>query len=94
MPAPTDTTATTQAAPRLALDDIIPFVDFCREAEKRKLATRTQLQWWMRYRRENGLIASGAIVEKRTNPKSSRPLLFVVRPRFVEWLTNSHQHAA
>ncbi|NVZ09521.1 hypothetical protein HW932_09620 [Allochromatium humboldtianum] len=91
MPAPIDTNPGKSA---LDLSDIVPFADFCREAEKRKLATRTALQWWMRYRRENGLLSSGAVVEKRANPQSKRALLFVVRPRFVEWLTNSHQHAA
>lgn len=91
MPAPTNTN---QGKSALDLSDIVPFADFCREAEKRKLATRTALQWWMRYRHENGLLSSGAVVEKRANPRSKRALLFVVRPRFVEWLTNSHQHAA
>ena len=85
---------TPQVNQSLDLSDIVTFADFCREAEKRKLATRTALQWWMRYRRENGLLSSGAVVEKRANPRSKRALLFVVRPRFVEWLTNSHQHAA
>lgn len=84
----------TPQAQGLDLDDIVPFADFCREAEKRKLATRPSLQWWARYRHENGLISSGAIVELRANPKSKRPLLFVVRPRFVQWLTQSHRHAA
>ena len=83
-----------QASTSLDLSDIIPFADFCREAEKRKLATRAQLQWWMRYRDQNGLKASGAIVEKRINPTAKKAMLFVVRPRFVEWLTNSHPAAA
>ena len=83
-----------QASTSLDLSDIIPFAAFCREAENRKLATRAQLQWWVRYRDQNGLKASGAIVEKRINPAARKAMLFVVRPRFVDWLTNSHQHAA
>ena len=83
-----------QASNVLDLSDILPFADFCREAEKKKLATRAQLQWWMRYRDQNGLLASGAVVEKRVNPTAKKSMLFVVRPRFVEWLTNAHQAAA
>ena len=84
MTAPTDT----PADHRLDLTDFVPFPDFCRQAEKLNLATRTQLQWWMRYRHQNGLIGSGAIVEKAVNPKSSRKMLFVVRPRFIDWLAS------
>jgi len=91
MTAQLDTTPSTQG---LNLEDITQFADFCRECEKRKLATRTQLQWWARYRSDNGLLASGAVVEKRPNPKSKRVMLFVVRPRFVAWLANGHQAVA
>ncbi len=73
-------------SPRPDLDDITPFSDFARECERRKLATKTQLQWWMRFRETNGLAKSGAVVEMRPNPASKRPMLFVVRPRFVDWL--------
>lgn len=89
MTAPTDPTR-----PPLGLSDIVPFVDFCREAEKLKLATRSGLQWMLRYRHENGLIASGAVVEKRLNPTAKRPALFIVKPRFIAWLANDSQKAA
>lgn len=78
----------------LDLGDVIPFAAFCREAEKRKLASRATLQWWLRHRAQNGLLASGAVVEKRINPTSTKPMLFVVKPRFIDWLTNSHPTAA
>ena len=84
-------TANEPGSPPLALTDIVHFADFIRECEKQKLATRGQLQWWVRYRDENGLTSSGAVVEKRPNPKSKRPLLFVVKPRFVAWLSGGSQ---
>jgi hypothetical protein len=82
---------TPQAGATLDLADITPFSEFCRECEKRKLATRAQLQWWMRYRRQNGLLSSGAIVERKVNPRAKKAMLFVVRPRFVEWLAASSE---
>ena len=80
------TTPSAEASTTLALADIAPFPDFIRECEKTGVATRGQLTWWARYRHENGLIASGALVEKRVNPRSTKPMLFAVRPRFVDWL--------
>ena len=75
----------------LVLSDITAFTDFVRECERQKLATKGQLQWWLRYRNKNGLSATGAVIEKRVNPHSKRPILFVVRPRFVAWLLNEQQ---
>lgn len=74
------------ANPSLDLTDIIAWPAFIKDCEARKIATRGQLQWWARYRHINNLAASGALVEKRVHPGSSRPMLFVVRPRFVAWL--------
>jgi len=88
------TPSTPQAGTPLDLSDITPFAAFCRECEKRDIATRTQLQWWARYRDQNGLLASGALVERKVNPTSKRPLLFVVRPKFVDWLANGYQAVA
>ena len=80
------------AAP-IDLRDLAQFPEFCREAERLKLATRQQLQWWVRFRHENGLVSSGALIERAINPRSKRPLLFVHRPRFAAWLAG-HQTAA
>jgi len=88
------TTPVTQQETRLNLSDIVAFADFARECEKSKIASKSQLQWWLRYRKDNGLLASGAVVEKKISPTSKRPLLFVVRPKFVEWLACSNQAAA
>ncbi|NEV61650.1 hypothetical protein [Thiorhodococcus minor] len=82
------------ASTPLDLSDIVPFADLIRECEKKGIATKGQLTWWARYRHENGLTSSGALVEKRANPRSKRPMLFVVRPRFIDWLANGHQAAA
>ncbi len=76
------------------LEDLTPFPDFARECERKGVATKFQLSWWMRYRRTNGLAASGAIVEKRINPAARRPVLYVNRPRFVDWLSSSDAKAA
>ncbi|AFL75496.1 hypothetical protein [Thiocystis violascens] len=81
-------------APRPDLGDISQFSDFARECERHKLATKSSLLWWMRYRHQNGLIASGAVIEKRPNPTSKRPMLFIVRPRFIDWLSNGNPEAA
>jgi hypothetical protein len=88
------TATTPQAGATLDLSDITPFAEFCRECEKRKLATRAQLQWWMRYRRQNGLLSSGAVVERKVNPSAKKAMLFVVRPRFVAWLAASSETLA
>ncbi len=77
-----------------ALEDFGSFPDFARECERKKVATRSQLAWWMRYRDTNGLLSSGAIVEKRINPKARRPMLYVNRPRFVAWLAQSDAQSA
>jgi len=81
----------TQPRPDESLDlsDVVPLSAFYRECEEKKVASKGQLSWWVRYRHENGLAACGAIVEKRANPKSKRPMLFAVRPKFVGWLTAS-----
>ncbi len=76
------------------LDDLVPFADFARECEKRKVATVSQLAWWLRYRENNGLLSSGAVIEKRVNPKARRPMLYANRGRFVAWLSQSDTKAA
>ena len=77
-----------------SLEDLTPFADFARECEKKKVATRSQLAWWMRYRADNGLLASGAVIEKRVSPTARRPMLYANRSRFVAWLSQSDAQAA
>lgn len=78
----------------VALEDLTPFADFARELERKKIATRSSIAWWMRYRDTNGLKASGAIIEKRVNPKARRPMLYANRARFAAWLSQSDTKAA
>ena len=77
----------------LSPDDIVPFAKFIRVCEQRGIATEQQLRWWARYRDVNGLIESGAMVEKRPNPTSRRPQLYVVVPRIVEWMATPSRKA-
>ncbi|NCA72321.1 MAG: hypothetical protein EOM91_20075 [Sphingobacteriia bacterium] len=81
---------TDQPAPT-TLDDLTPYADFARECARKKVATESQLAWWMRYRAENGLLASGAIIEKRVSPHATRPLLYAHRSRFIAWLSTSDE---
>lgn len=67
------------------LSDFVAFKPFAREFADRGLGTEDTLRWLTRYRRENGLLSSGAIVEILT-PGARRPRLFVNRPKFAAWL--------
>ncbi|NCA71463.1 MAG: hypothetical protein EOM91_15495 [Sphingobacteriia bacterium] len=84
---------TDQPAPT-TLEDLTPFADFMRECERKKVATKSQLAWWLRYRDTNGLLSSGAVIEKRVSPAAKRPLLYANRSRFVAWLSHSDSQAA
>jgi hypothetical protein len=75
------------------MSDIQPFARFAQYCEREGIATENQLRWWARYRRENGLLSSGAISEMRANPGSKRPQLFVIVPRFVSWLATDQKGA-
>lgn len=79
-------TATTTETP--SLGDIYPFARFATIYEKQGLGTEFSLRWLIRFRRQNGLMASGAVIEKRT-PGSSRPRIFINAPRFAVWLATS-----
>lgn len=72
-----------------SLDDLTPWTAFVDECEKKKVATKSQLAWWCRYRETNGLKASGAVIEKRLSPNSKRPRLYANRSRFAGWLSTS-----
>lgn len=71
------------------LEDLTPFADFARECERKKVATKSQLAWWLRFRETNGLKATGAVVEKRISPNAKRSILYANRGRFVAWLSTS-----
>jgi hypothetical protein len=67
------------------LSDFVPLVAFAREYERQGLGTKDSLRWLARYRAQNGLLKTGAVVELRT-PGARRPRLLINRPRFVAWL--------
>jgi hypothetical protein len=92
----TDTThtATTDATAPVLITDIYPFRRYAREVwEPQGLGTEHSLRWLVRHRHVNGLLACGAIIEKRT-PGSGRPLLYVHAPRFATWMATSDAEAA
>jgi len=62
-----------------SLDDIIAWPAFKKEMSDRRLASPGQLEWWLRHRHQNGL--AQAISERHGR-------LFVIRPRFVQWLAS------
>jgi hypothetical protein len=73
------------AAPDLT--DFQTFKAFAADFERQKLGTEHTLRWLARYRKDNGLLASGAMVELKSTG-SKKPRLLVNRPRFAAWLAN------
>jgi len=69
------------------------FNDFSAEYEAQGLGTKESLRWLCRFRHENGLISSGALVELRS-PGSKRPRLIFNRRKFPEWLASQGRDAA
>jgi hypothetical protein len=76
-----------------ALEDFIPFQKFVSECERLELGTEFSLRWLLRYRKQNGMLAAGAVVELRT-PGTKRPRLIINRRRFAAWLANQSTGAA
>jgi hypothetical protein len=76
------------------MSDIRPFRRFLVEYfEPQGHGGEFALRWLVRFRAQNGLLASGAVIEKRT-PGSSRPRLYFNVPKFANWLATSDQAAA
>ena len=83
---------TTDTAPNLS--DIYSFQRFVAEVwTPQGLGTEYNLRWFLRYREKNGLLASGAVVEKFT-PGAQRPRLYINKPKFAAWLAESDHQAA
>jgi len=81
--------AETSAQPSAdALGHIYPFGKFATLFERQGLGTEFSLRWLVRYREQNGLLASGAVIEKRT-PGHQRPRLFINAPKFAAWMAQS-----
>jgi len=64
---------------------------FVAECVEQGIATKDQLNWFARFRATNGLADMGAVIAKRPNPSSARPILFAVPALFVEWLRTSDE---
>ena len=79
-----------QAQPDLS--DFTSFRAFAADFERAKLGTIDSLRWLCRYRADNGLLSSGAVVELLT-PGARRPRLLVCRPKFAAWLSQQGQAA-
>lgn len=72
-----------------ALTDYVGLQRFIMEVwEAQGLGSADSLRWMLRHRRGNGMLESGAIVEKRT-PGRATPRLFVNVPKFAAWLAES-----
>ena len=52
------------------------------------------LRWELRFRRENGLVESGAVVERRADPRATRGALFISPTRYFEWLRQTTKGVA
>lgn len=85
---PNPTTTPAAAAP--ALGDIVPFKKFAQQFERQGLGTEFSLRWLVRFRAQNGMLKSGAVIEKRT-PGAARPKLFINAPKFASWLATTDQ---
>ncbi len=44
------------------------------------------LRWELRHRHENGLIEAGVVVERRADPRATRPTLLISPSRYFAWL--------
>jgi len=82
---PTKAPASAPDAPVPTLADFLTFNDFADRFEKQGLGTKYTLRWLLRYRTQNGLASSGAIVELKT-PGATRCRLLVNAPKFAAWL--------
>ena len=78
----------------VSLADIQPAHKFIEQCEAEGTATGGQLRWWLRFRYQNGLVSSGAVIEKRAHPGVKRPAIFFNVPRFIEWLSSSQEGGA
>ena len=78
-------TAPHGAAPAPDITDFQTFKAFAADYERQGLGTEHGLRWLARFRHENGLIQTGAMVEIKT-PGATRARLLVNRRLFPQWL--------
>lgn len=51
------------------------------------------LRWELRFRHENGMIENGAVIERRADPRASRPSLLISASRYFAWLRKQSRAA-
>ncbi len=51
-------------------------------------------RWEMRFRHENGLMADGVVIERRADPKASRPSILISPSRYFDRLKRLSRGAA
>ena len=47
------------------------------------------LRWELRFRQTNGLMTIGSVIERRADPKATRPKLLISPSRYFAWLRGS-----
>ena len=48
--------------------------------------SEASLRWYIRFRRENGMLGCGAVIELKGRPDSRRPRLIIDEVRFLDWM--------
>jgi hypothetical protein len=49
-------------------------------------SSETSIRWYLRDRKSNGLLESGAVVELKSDVNSKRPRILIDESRFLEWM--------
>ena len=52
------------------------------------------LRWELRFRQEIGMVEAGAVVERRADPRATRPTLLMSPSRYFAWLRASTRGVA
>ncbi|WP_296927940.1 hypothetical protein [Thiohalocapsa sp.] len=85
--------ASADATSQTCITDLYPFRRYAREVwEPQGLGTEHALRWLVRHRHTNGLLACGAVIEKRPT-SGKRPLILIHGRRFARWLATSDEAA-
>ena len=73
------------------LAQLVSVADFQRE-NSTLYKNVNQLRWYLRDRHENGLVKSGAVIEIRNKPDSSKPALRIHRANWWKWMEQGGAH--
>jgi hypothetical protein len=64
------------------------------EDDPETYGTADSVRWLLRNRKTNGLLESGAVVERINRPGQTRPKLTIVHPKWVMWKATPHKNQA